>query len=163
MPKTGKSRNPLVVFIVILLISFLPGILGSSVTFSSINSWYVTLNKPFFTPPNWLFGPAWSVLYILMGISAYLVYQKGIKNAKVRQGLIIYGIQLVFNGLWSFLFFGLRSPFLGLFGIAILWLLIVWTIFKFSKVSKTAAIILIPYLLWVSFASLLNYYTYILN
>ncbi|MCX6772964.1 MAG: tryptophan-rich sensory protein, partial [Candidatus Micrarchaeota archaeon] len=105
-----------------ILLSLLAGAIGSLFTFEAIPTWYATLNKPSFAPPNWLFGPVWTTLYILMGVSAYLICQKGAKNEKVKFALSIFCIQLALNALWSILFFGLRSPLYGLVGIVFLWL-----------------------------------------
>ena len=146
--------------ILAILICLLVGFLGSIFTMSAIPTWYATLNKPFFSPPNWLFAPVWTTLYILMGISLYLILNK----KKVdKTAVMIFVVQLVLNFLWSIMFFGLHSPFLGLINIILLWLTIVWTIISFMKVSKTAGYLLFPYILWVSFASLLNLAVYLLN
>ncbi|OGE33683.1 TspO protein [Candidatus Daviesbacteria bacterium RIFCSPHIGHO2_02_FULL_36_13] len=132
------------------------GVLGSFFTISSIPTWYVTLNKPFFSPPNWVFGPVWTILYILMGYSLYLVWKK----KKVPS---IFWIQLILNASWSIIFFGMKSPSLALINIAVLWIAIVLTIKSFYKINKLAAYLLYPYLAWVSFASILNYSIWILN
>ena len=132
------------------------GVLGSFFTISSIPTWYVTLNKPFFSPPNWVFGPVWTMLYILMGYSLYLVWKK----KKVPS---IFWIQLILNASWSIIFFGMKSPSLALINIAVLWIAIVLTIKSFYKINKLAAYLLYPYLAWVSFASILNYSIWILN
>jgi len=139
------------------------GIIGSLFTTPSIPTWYASLQKPWFAPPNWLFGPVWITLFTLMGISFYLVWNKGLKNKLVKKGLVIFGIQLLLNILWSFFFFGLNSPSYGLIEIIILWIAIGLTIFKFFKISKNAALLLLPYIAWVSVAAILNYYIWILN
>lgn len=139
------------------------GILGSIFTISSISLWYATLNKPFFTPPNWLFGPAWTTLYFLMGISLFLVWKKGLKKKEVREALVIFDIQLILNFLWSIIFFRFQNPLLAFIEIIILWAVILLTISKFKKISKLAAYLLIPYILWVSFAAILNLSILILN
>lgn len=141
----------------------LVGIAATPFTISAIRSWYQTLNKPFFSPPNWVFGPTWTILYFLMGVSAFLIWQKGYKSKKAKEALILFIIQLLFNFLWSVFFFGLHSIFLGLLDIIILWILILITTLKFYKISKIAAYLLIPYLLWVTFATLLNLSILILN
>lgn len=125
--------------------------------------WYSTLNKPFFTPPSWLFGPAWTVLYILMAISAYLIWRKGFKKQQVREALKIFGIQLVLNLIWSPVFFGFHQLFLSLVIILILWYLIFKTIIVFAKIDKIASYLLYPYILWVSFATVLNFSVWLLN
>ncbi len=142
----------------------LVGITATPFTLSAIPTWYQTLNKPFFSPPNWVFGPVWIILYFLMGLAVYLIWTSKTKNQKLRQvGLKYFSIQLGLNFLWSILFFGLHSPILGMIDIIILWILILLTIIKFYKISKTASYLLIPYLLWVSFASLLNLSIILLN
>ncbi len=139
------------------------GILGSLATAPQIGTWYQALVKPAFTPPSWVFGPAWTTLYFLMGISLFLVLEESAKGKDVRVPLVIFAVQLILNSLWSFLFFGLESPFLGLIGIAALWIAIVATIGTFYRVRPAAAYLLVPYLAWVTFASLLNYSILILN
>lgn len=141
----------------------LAGILGSVFTVTAIQSWYVTLNKPFFSPPNWVFGPVWTLLYFCMGISLYLLWQQGAKKKHVRSALQVFFAQLFVNFLWSPVFFGLRSPELGILVISILWMLIVVTLKRVYRVSIVAFVLLIPYFLWVSFASVLNISIAILN
>lgn len=137
------------------------GIIGSVFTMSSIPIWYESLKKPSFAPPNWAFGPVWTTLYILMGISLYLVLKKEVKNVKTQ--LIIFGVQLTLNVIWSFLFFGLQNPFYAFIEIILLWIAILFTSISFYRISKKASMLLIPYIVWVSFASILNYYVWILN
>ncbi len=139
------------------------GFIGSLFTRGSVPDWYIFLQKPIFTPPNWLFAPVWFLLYILMGISAFLIWRKGIKIFQVREGLIIFIIQLMLNTLWSYAFFGLKSPLWGLLVIVPLWTAILLTIINFYRVSKTASLLLIPYILWVSYATVLNFSIYLLN
>lgn len=146
-----------------LVICQLAGLAGSLVTTPAISTWYTGLNKPSFNPPSWLFAPVWTALYFLMGVSAYLVWSKGLKDKKVRTALFLFALQLVFNVLWSFLFFGLRSPLLALIEIIIFWVAILLTILSFFKISKPAGFLLLPYLLWVSFATLLNFFILQLN
>ncbi len=149
--------------IISVLVCLSAGFIGSAFTTPSIPNWYATLNKPSFNPPNWLFAPVWTTLFILMGIAAFLIWRKGLKKKGVKNALIIFLIQLVFNTLWSFLFFKFHSPFWALVDIAVLWALILLSLIKFWKINKAAGILLIPYLLWVSFASILNYFIYKLN
>jgi benzodiazapine receptor len=137
----------------------LAGLIGSVFTTPAISSWYTYLNKPNFNPPNWLFAPVWVSLYTLMGISLYLVWQKKNNQAAIK----IFLAQLILNSLWSIIFFGLRQPFWAFIEIIFLWSLILLTIFRFQKISKIASLLLIPYLLWVSFASFLNFYIFKLN
>jgi len=141
----------------------LAGALGAFFTGPAIPSWYAYLKKPSFTPPNWLFGPAWIALYLLMGIAAYLVWQKGLSQPGVGAALAAFLAQLLLNALWSPFFFGLRSPLAGAVVIVVLWLAIVLTILLFLKISRPAALLLLPYLLWVSYASALNISIYFLN
>lgn len=146
----------------ILLCQF-AGLIGSVFTASSLENWYLFLEKPAFNPPAWIFFPAWVTLYTLMGISLYLVWEKGLQEQEVKKGMFIFGVQLGLNTLWSILFFGLKSPYYAFVEIVLLWFAILLTILKFRKISKTASYLLFPYILWVSFAMLLNYYIWILN
>lgn len=139
------------------------GLLGSVVTFPSIPTWYVTLHKPTFTPPNWLFGPVWSMLFVLMGVAVYQIWKKGIKTKKAKRVVQIFGMQLALNFFWSLLFFGMHSPILALLDILILWFAILWTLLSFAKIDKLAAWLMTPYLAWVSFASVLNLFIVKLN
>lgn len=142
--------------IIAILICQLAGIIGSIFTSSSVDTWYQTLSKPSFTPPGGVIGTVWIILFILMGISLYIVWNKGTKKKNVKNALWIFGIHLIFNILWSVLFFGLKSPLLAFIEIIILWFLILATILSFYKISKISSYLLIPYILWVSFASYLN-------
>ncbi len=144
-------------------VCLMAGVVGSVFNIAAIPTWYTTINKPFFNPPNWVFGPVWTTLFILMGISLYLVWREGSKKKEVRKGLGLFRFQLLLNVLWSGLFFGLRSPALGFIGIVALWVMIFLTIKQFNKVSKEAAWLLIPYIAWVSFASILNLSIWALN
>jgi tryptophan-rich sensory protein len=145
-----------------ILLAHLAGFIGSYFTAQNIDVWYATLNKPDFNPPNWVFAPVWLTLYTLMGVGAYLVAEKGItKASKVALG--IFGFQLAINAIWSMAFFGLRSPILGLVVIVLLWFAIAEMMILFSKISKSAAWIQVPYLLWVSFATILNISIVFLN
>ena len=138
------------------------GGLGAIFTTPEINGWYATLQKPFFNPPNWIFGPAWTTLFALMGISLWLTL-KAENSATRKTALIAFAVQLALNSIWSFLFFKLHSPLAGLIEIILLWLSILFWILKTYPISKPAAWISIPYLLWVSFASLLNFWIWKLN
>lgn len=148
--------------IVSIAICELTGILGGLATASSVKSWYVGLNKPSLNPPGWLFGPVWTTLYLLMGISLYLVWNKA-GSMPIKAALWIFAVQLALNLVWSILFFGMHSPLLGLIDIAILWLAIIATILAFLPISHWAAYLLLPYLAWVSFASYLNFEIWKLN
>jgi len=149
--------------IVAILICEFAGIIGSVFTTPSISTWYASLNKPSFSPPNWIFFPVWTTLFLMMGISLYLVWNKMPKNKDAKKSLMVFGSQLALNVLWSVLFFGLRSPFYGLVEIIFLWLAIALTILKFYRISKNAGFLLVPYILWVTFATFLNYSVWILN
>jgi tryptophan-rich sensory protein len=144
-------------------VCLLAGGLGTIFTIPSIPTWYATLIKPSFSPPNYLFGPVWTILYILMGISLYLIWKKGTKTQKVREALMLFGMQLFLNAIWSPIFFGAKNLFLSLIVIIFMWLFILRTILSFRKVDKTASYLLYPYLAWVSFASLLNFSVWMLN
>lgn len=139
------------------------GLIATPFTIAAVPTWYASLNKPSFSPPNWIFGPIWIVLYLMLGIAAYFIWSKGTKKKNVKEALIIFIIQLVLNFLWSILFFGFHSSILGLLDIVLLLLAIVKTISKFYKISSRAAFLLIPYLLWVIFASILNLTIVLLN
>lgn len=141
----------------------LVGLLGTPFTISAIPTWYATLNKPFFAPPNWIFGPVWTLLYFLMGVAFYLIWKQGWDKKKVKTAGQFFLAQLAFNFIWTPIFFGLRSPTLGLIIIAAMWILIFMTIKKFYPLSRWAAYLLMPYLFWVSFATLLNASIVLLN
>lgn len=148
--------------IISIVIAQLAGIIGSLFTVTSGNSWYSSITKPSFNPPNWIFGPVWTLLYLLMGISLYFIWtSKKSKNRKIA--LYFFFTQLVLNSLWSILFFGLQNPLLAFIEIIILWIAILLTILYSFKVKKTAAYLLIPYILWVTFAAILNFSIFILN
>ncbi len=139
------------------------GIIGSLFTMPNIPTWYRSLTKPAFAPPNWIFAPVWTMLFLLMGIALYLVWKQGWNTPAVRGAMILFFVHLVVNILWSAVFFGLRAPLAGFFVIIALWFLILLTMINFSNVSKPAGILLIPYISWVSFASILNFMIYRLN
>lgn len=140
----------------------LAGILGSLFTATGGGTWYSSITKPGFTPPNWVFGPAWTILYIMMGVSLYLLLEARGPGHK-KAALAFFSIQLLLNLLWSVLFFGLNSPSLALLEIVFLWIAIAATIFFAWPVSRNSALLLIPYLLWVSFAAFLNFSIFMLN
>jgi len=145
-----------------VLLCQIAGFLGSLFTTPAISTWYATLKKPFFTPPNWIFSPVWISLFILMGISLFFVWRRT-DHPKFKIAFIFFFVQLILNVLWSIFFFGLKLPLLGLVDIVLLWIAILLTIQHFSKVSKFAGMLLLPYLVWVSFATLLNFSLWILN
>ncbi len=149
-------RGDLFLLAVSLLITLLAGYIGGRFTSTSVSDWYLTLVKPSFTPPSSLFAPVWTILYILMGISLFLILRENTDIYNVRQAIKFFIIQLLLNVLWSFAFFYLQSPFLGLIVIILLWAGIIATIQAARKVSQPAALLLYPYLLWVTFAAVLN-------
>lgn len=147
--------------IISLALPQLMGGLGAFFTVSSVNSWFLTLNKPSWNPPSWLFGPVWTLLYVLMGIACYLIWKSD--NPLKKPLLKLYAVQLILNALWSPAFFGMQSPLLGLLVIIPLWVAIVLCIVKFKKISPLASGLMVPYLLWVTFATVLNTAIFVLN
>lgn len=160
------ERKPLSDWIkapVSIISSLLIGFAGNVFNFESLETWYPTLIKPDWTPPNWLFAPVWSTLFILMGISTFLVWREGFDKRSVKIALGVYVIQFALNLMWSWAFFGLQSPLFGFIVIVVLWIAIFVNIILYARVSKIAAAILIPYIVWVTIASALNFSVYILN
>ncbi len=155
--------NNILKLVTSIFICLFAGFIGSIFTSPSIPTWYATLTKPSFNPPSWIFAPVWTTLFVLIGISLYMVWNKGLQDKKVKISLFIFSVQLVLNVLWSFLFFGLHSPFYAFLEIIILWAAIVLTIVNFFKVSRTAGLLLLPYIFWVSFAAILNFSIWRLN
>lgn len=147
--------------IISLVIPFLASAIGSLFTSASVSTWYLTLNKPFFNPPSWVFSPVWIILFLLMGIALYIIWIDKSKNKK--PAFVVFGVQLFLNVFWSILFFGLQSPLLAFIEIIFLWAAIMITIIYFYAINKSAAWLLIPYILWVSFAAILNFRLYLLN
>lgn len=143
-------------FLLSIIICEAAGVVGSIFTAPSIKGWFATLNKPAINPPNWIFGPVWTTLFLLMGIALYLVWSK----EKIP---VIFWAQLILNILWSVIFFGLRNPGFAFFELLILWVAILYTILSFYRVSKPAAYLLLPYILWVTLAGFLNYSLWMLN
>jgi translocator protein len=139
------------------------GFLSSYFTTSSISNWYSTLNRPFFAPPNWLFAPVWTSLYIMMGISAFLIWKNRLSKINVKTALIFYLGQLLLNFGWSLIFFSLQMPLLAFIEIILLIIMVILVIKKFLKINKVAGYLLLPYLAWISFASILNFAFWWLN
>jgi benzodiazapine receptor len=139
------------------------GLIGSVFTAPAITTWYITLNKPPFSPPNFLFGPVWITLYALMGVSLYLIWQKGLEKEKVKDAMTLFGIHLLVNASWSIIFFGLKNITWALLDISFLLGVILAVITKFYPIDKRAAYLLTPYLIWVAFAAMLNYSIWLLN
>lgn len=146
-----------------VLACVLIGFSGNIFNFDSLLTWYPTLIKPDWTPPNWAFAPVWTILFVLIGISTFLVWRKGFSDRKVKQGIGVFIFQFGLNLMWSWAFFTLRSPLFGFIVIATLWAAILATIILYARVSKVAAIVLIPYIFWVTIASALNLSVYFLN
>lgn len=146
-----------------LVVCFFVAFAGSAVTTPSINTWYLMLQKPWFNPPNWIFGPVWTLLYFLMGVSLALVLHKGLHAKKIRRAALIFLVQLALNFLWSLVFFSFHLPLAAFAVIIALWVGILKTIQAFRPISSRAAYLLYPYLAWVSFAALLNLSIALLN
>jgi tryptophan-rich sensory protein len=145
-----------------ILICFAAAGIGSLFTIPATAGWYATLNKHSWNPPNRIFGPVWSTLYLLMGISAWLIWrERGFKGAAFA--LTFFALQLALNALWSYLFFGLHNPGLALIEIIFLWIAILATLIAFSRLNTIAGALLLPYILWVTFAAFLNYTIWKLN
>lgn len=170
------KTNNLPKLIVAIAISESAGIIGSVFTMPSIQTWYAALAKPTINPPAWIFAPVWTILFALMGIAAFLVWKNGLNRQDVKIALGIFVGQLALNTLWSIIFFGMHNPGLAFLEIIFLWLAIIWTTIVFYKTSppssgiwtteghgKLAAYLLVPYILWVSFAAYLNYSVWMLN
>lgn len=156
-----KAKD-ILLFIFSLTLPLAAGFVGSFFTFASIPTWYATLIKPPIAPPNWVFGPVWTTLYILMGISFFIIARKK-QTKETRNAKLYFYKQLILNALWSFAFFGLHSPIAGLLVIIPLWFLIYKCIKSFVRISYAAGFLLWPYLCWVSFASILNLWFVLLN
>ena len=153
-------RNQWIVLAALLLLCLAVGSGAGWATSQSVSDWYPTLVKPSWNPPNWLFGPVWTILYIMMAVAVWLVWKT---PRNTTSAMILFFSQLALNFAWSFLFFGARSPWLGLVGIAFLWLAVAATAFAFFQASRAAGLLMVPYLAWVSFAGLLNLAIWRLN
>ncbi|MEQ8189637.1 MAG: TspO/MBR family protein [Candidatus Eremiobacterota bacterium] len=150
------------ILILFLVICFLTAAFGSYFTVKSVSTWYLTIEKPLWNPPSWVFGPVWTILYILIALSGWLVWMKG-SEKPVRIVLFLYFIQIFLNAIWSPIFFGLHNPFLAFIDICLLWIFIVIYMYFSCKISLPACILFIPYLAWVTFASILNFAIWRLN
>lgn len=157
------KKTDILKLIACLIICQLAGFVGSLFTTPSIPTWYASLEKPSFTPPNWIFSPVWISLFVLMGISLFLVWQKSLHYPGVKTAMLWFGAQLALNILWSILFFGLKSPALAFVEIIFLWAAIFLTLVKSFKISRLASVLLLPYICWVSFAAVLNFFLWRLN
>ncbi len=158
-----KKRGDFLKLLASIALPLLVGTIGSYFTAPAIPEWYAGLNKPALNPPNWVFAPAWTTLYILMGVSLFLIWRKGIREKRIKMAVFVFITQLVLNATWSIAFFGAQNPGLALINIILLWIGIICTIILFYKIFRVAAYLLIPYLLWTSFATYLNYSILILN
>ena len=160
-PPNTPARRPLGL-IVSIFICFAAAGLGGLVTYPKIPNWYAQLAKPVWTPPDWLFGPVWSMLYLMMAIAAWLVWRPmGFAGAKLP--LALFAIQLALNSLWSVLFFGFQRPGVAANEIVLLWAAILATLIAFWGCSRWAGLLLVPYLTWVSFAVALNWAIWRMN
>jgi tryptophan-rich sensory protein len=155
-------RNAVQLILAITLPLAVGGLSGFA-TARGVETWYPTLVKPPFNPPAWVFGPTWTVLYILMGVALFLVWRQGLDTQGVRLALIIFGVQLMLNALWSIIFFRMQSPGWAFAEILVLWIAIIATLWAFWRVLPAAGWLLVPYLAWVSFAAVLNGSIWILN
>jgi tryptophan-rich sensory protein len=146
-----------------VLVCQLAGFIGSLFTAPAIPVWYAALHKPSFNPPAWVFAPVWTILYLLMGISLFLIWDRGVPGGRRGRAIALFFVQLILNSLWSFFFFGLRSPLAGLAVIMLLLGMIIWTTIRFLALYRPAGMLLLPYLLWVGFAAVLNTALFLLN
>ena len=156
-------KRDIIKLIASLVICQLAGVVGSFFTTPAIPAWYASLEKPSFTPPNTVFSPVWITLFVLMGLSLYLMWREPLREPGIKIALFLFILQLILNVCWSIIFFGLKSPFMAFVEIIILWITILLTILASLRVSRIAAILLIPYILWVSFAAVLNFFIWNLN
>lgn len=158
-----KTIKKIICLVLAIGICLLAGYVGSMYTTPSIPTWYAGLQKPELTPPSWVFAPVWTALYILMGFSLYLIWQSGITKKEVQLGLVLFVLQLVLNIGWSYLFFGWHEIIIAFMCLLSLWAILLCTITQVSRFSLIGAALLIPYLLWTSFAAYLNYAIMVLN
>ena len=149
--------------IISILIPVLVGAISGYFTSSGVNGWYALANKPWFNPPNWIFAPVWTTLYVLMGIAFFLVWKSEPTNLIKKTAIVLFAFQLLLNFFWSFIFFKLQQPAWAFAEIILMWVMILLTILWFGKISSTASWLLVPYICWVSFASVLNYSIWRLN
>ncbi|SRR5258705_9966673 len=156
------DRESWISLVPFIVVCFAAAGVGSFVTNTSVNTWYAQLRKPDWTPPNWIFGPVWTTLYVLMAVSAWLVW-RSTEWSVAKSALVLFGIQLALNTLWSLVFFGLREVRLAFVEIMLLWTMVVATVVSFLPLSRLAAWLLLPYLLWVGFASYLNFRIWQIN
>jgi tryptophan-rich sensory protein len=146
-----------------ILIPLLVGAISGYFTTSGVNGWYALANKPWFNPPNWIFAPVWTTLYVLMGIALFLVWKSDAATGIKQAAISLFAVQLILNFFWSLIFFKMQQPGWAFAEIILMWVMILLTILSFGKIASTAAWLLVPYICWVSFASLLNYSIWRLN
>ena len=149
--------------IVSILIPVMVGAISGYFTSSGVDGWFALANKPWFNPPSWIFAPVWTTLYVLMGIAFFLVWKSDASKDIKQTAIILFAVQLVLNFFWSFIFFKMQQPGWAFAEIILMWLMILMTILWFGKISPAAAWLLVPYICWVSFASVLNYSIWRLN
>lgn len=162
MLEKDSIRGQIVALVVFVAICFSAGFIGSFFTAASLSDWYASLNKPLFNPPNWVFAPVWSTLYLLIGISGWLVWRRRGEN-RVALVLSLFSLQLLLNAFWSVIFFGLREPGWAALEIVLLWAAIALYAVAAWRVSKAASLLMLPYLAWVGFAAVLNFSIWLLN
>ena len=166
MPSTSPARrwtsSDVIVLLAFLVLCFAVAAIGGAVTSTSVDTWFPTLSKPSFNPPGWVFGPVWTVLYVLMAVAAWRVWRQAGLQVR-RSALAAFGVQLALNLAWSLIFFGLKSIDMAVLCIVVLWLAIIVTIALFRRIDHWAACLLVPYLAWVSFAAALNMAIWQLN
>ena len=149
--------------LIAIAIPVLAGGISGFFTVTGVESWYQTIQKPYWNPPNWIFGPVWTTLYVMMGIALWLVWKEDTSRELKLIAGILFAAQLILNFFWSFIFFKLELPGWAFAEIVVMWIAILATIFAFAQVNKTAAWLLVPYISWVSFAGILNYTIWKLN
>ncbi len=150
-------------FIISIMLPLIIGGISGYFTTSSISGWYVHINKPWFNPPNWIFGPVWTLLYFLMGIAFYLIWKSDCLIDLKKEAAALFLLQLSINFMWSLIFFYWKQPGWAFLDITVMWVMILLTIFSFGKISSTASWLMVPYICWVSFAAVLNYSIWRLN
>jgi translocator protein len=149
--------------IIAIIIPLAVGATSGFFTASGVGSWYQTINKPSWNPPSWIFGPVWTTLYVMMGIALFLIWKSDAPDAQKRTAMLLFAVQMVLNFFWSFIFFKQHQMGWALVEIIAMWVMILLTIFSFAPISKTAAWLLVPYISWVSFATILNYTLWKMN
>lgn len=155
--------NNVIKLIIAIAIPLVVGGISGFFTVNSVQSWYLTINKPSWNPPSWVFGPVWTTLYVMMGIGLFLVWKADTSTELKKIAIALFAVQLLLNFFWSLIFFQQHQPGWALVDLIALWVFIVLTIFAFAQVNKTAAWLLVPYISWVSFAGILNYTIWRLN